>query len=103
VRAAPVFDSQRYVLIPFALETYGCLGMHGHTLLTKLARQCAGGPLEFDLLAYMAALREMRVRIAVGLQRLLFERSQRHRSLAASRSAPQSPSLSSCGPGPPAP
>jgi hypothetical protein len=82
VRAAPLFDADNYVLIPFALETYGCVGLHGQTLLHKLARHCAGGSLEFDLMIYNAALREMRVRIAVGLQQLLFERSQRHRRLA---------------------
>jgi hypothetical protein len=90
-RAEPLFDDSNYVLVPFALETYGCIGMHGQTLLHKLARHCAGGTLEFDLLAYNAALREMRVRIAVGLQGLLFERSQRHRRLAMPLHSPDSP------------
>jgi hypothetical protein len=91
-RAQPLFDSDVYALVPFVVETYGCIGMYGHSLLHKLARQCAGGTLEYDHNMYNAALREMRVRLAVGLQRLLFERSQRHRSLAAPRCTRPRPS-----------
>jgi hypothetical protein len=86
----PRFDAERYVLVPFTMETYGALGATGHSLLHKLARHCAGGPQDYDIVAYNLSLREMRVRLAVGLQKLLYDRSCRHRALASPRPVPHS-------------
>jgi hypothetical protein len=86
----PRFDAERYVLVPFTMEMYGALGATGHSLLHKLARHCAGGPQDYDIVAYNLSLREMRVRLAVGLQKLLHDRSCRHRAVASPRPAPHS-------------
>jgi hypothetical protein len=86
--ATPCFDADLYVLVPFAVESYGTVGMEAQTLLKKLACHTAGGPQEFDLLAYNESLREMRVRMAVAIQRLPFDRSRSHYARACKRPPP---------------
>lgn len=88
-RKPPVFDSDTRVLVPFTIEMYGAIGLSGQALLQKLACHCAGGPLEFDLVAYNLTLRMMRVRLAVALQKLLHERSTYHREQAANAPPPR--------------
>jgi hypothetical protein len=87
-----LYDSSSYTLVPFALESFGRLGLEAQSLLGGLATHAAGG-VGCDMALRGRLLHNFRQRLSVALQRQLASRILRHLAACRRRTSGGAPAV----------